>query len=246
MRKCHGQLQPVRLVLRLLVCTPVSPGLRTVRNRFPLLTPSHFRSNCHCERSVAISMRLNTRRLTALATTTRLPRCARNDIGGQWKGAGLVGPQFAFPLLGDAEPGVWDVPLVLGVSPSPQPSPIEGEGVIGSRAYRLLEPGGRRGDLATALVDAAAGLPRYARNNTVRTHDEVGLLVLGAIIAWGPLVVLVLDHTHPAYLTPQPDHYAGCCQQRARNDEDPPQAQLYRGARSRYRDGRHGDRRNQQ
>ena len=104
------------------------PGLRTVRNRFPLLTPSHFRSNCHCERSVAISMRLNTRRLTALATTTKLPRCARNDIGGQWKGAGLVGPQFAFPLLGDAEPGVWHGPLVLGVSPSPQPSPIEGEG----------------------------------------------------------------------------------------------------------------------
>ena len=101
--------------------------------------------------------------------------------------------------------------------------------MIGSRAFRLLEPGGRRGDLATALVDAAAGLPRYARNDKVRTHDEVGLLVLGAIIAWGPLVVLVLDHTHPAYLTPQPDHYAGCRQQRARNDEDPPQAQLYQG-----------------
>ena len=145
------------------------------------------------------------------------------------RGAGSVGWAVA----------VWE----LHPHPSPLPSR---EGVIGSRAFRLLEPSGRRGDLATALVDAAAGLPRYARNNTVRTHDEVGLLVLGAIIAWVLLVVLVLDHSHPAYLTPQPDHHAGCRHQRARNDEDPPQAQLYQGARSRYRDGRHGDRRNQQ
>ena len=70
----------------------------------------------------------------------------------------------------------------------PHPSPLPSrEGVIGSRASRILEPGGRRGDLATALVDAAAALPRYARNDKVRTHDEVGLFVIGAIIAWGPL-----------------------------------------------------------
>ena len=39
---------------------------------------------CHCEEhsDVAISMRLNTRRPTAVATTTRLPRYARNDTGG--------------------------------------------------------------------------------------------------------------------------------------------------------------------
>ena len=46
---------------------------------------------CHCEerplipspsRDVAISMRLNTRRRTAFATATGLPRCARNDNVG--------------------------------------------------------------------------------------------------------------------------------------------------------------------
>ncbi len=31
---------------------------------------------------MAISMRLNTRRRIAVATTTRLPRCARNDKAG--------------------------------------------------------------------------------------------------------------------------------------------------------------------
>ena len=36
---------------------------------------------CHCEEhsDVAISMRLNTRRRTAVAAATRLPRYARND-----------------------------------------------------------------------------------------------------------------------------------------------------------------------
>ena len=39
---------------------------------------------CHCEEhsDVAISMRLNTRRRTAVATATRLPRYARNDTVG--------------------------------------------------------------------------------------------------------------------------------------------------------------------
>ncbi len=39
---------------------------------------------CHCEEHshVAISMRLNTRRRTAVATATRLPRYARNDTVG--------------------------------------------------------------------------------------------------------------------------------------------------------------------
>ncbi len=39
---------------------------------------------CHCEEhsDVAISMRLNTRRRTAVATATRLPRYARNDKVG--------------------------------------------------------------------------------------------------------------------------------------------------------------------
>ena len=47
------------------------------------VTRTHF--ICHCERPstssarAGISMRLNTRRRTAVATTTRLPRYARND-----------------------------------------------------------------------------------------------------------------------------------------------------------------------
>ena len=43
---------------------------------------------CHCEEhsDVAISTRLSTRRRTAFATATGLPRCARNDIRGKSKG----------------------------------------------------------------------------------------------------------------------------------------------------------------
>ena len=42
---------------------------------------------CHCEErsEVAISLRLDTRRRTVVATATRLPRYARNDIRGQSK-----------------------------------------------------------------------------------------------------------------------------------------------------------------
>ena len=43
---------------------------------------------CHCEEhsDAAISTRLSTRRRTAFATATGLPRCARNDIRGKSKG----------------------------------------------------------------------------------------------------------------------------------------------------------------
>ena len=42
--------------------------------------------DCHCEErsDVAISLRLNTRRQTTIATPTRLPRCARNDRWGEY------------------------------------------------------------------------------------------------------------------------------------------------------------------
>ena len=58
---------------------------------------------CHCEerplipsssRDVAISLRLDTRRRTAVATATRLPRYARNDIRGQSKDSAA----HAYPL----------------------------------------------------------------------------------------------------------------------------------------------------
>ncbi len=48
---------------------------------------------CHCEehRDVAISMRLNTRERTAVATATGLPRYARNDTS-EWVRPTLGGP----------------------------------------------------------------------------------------------------------------------------------------------------------
>ena len=64
----------------------------TNRERMRTRRRCHTRSlNCHCEehplipsssRDVAISMRLNTRRRTAVATATGLPRYARNDKSG--------------------------------------------------------------------------------------------------------------------------------------------------------------------
>ena len=58
----------------------------------------HTHLICHCEerlliaspsRDVAISMRLNTRRRSAVATLTRLPRHARNDQAGSHEAPGL-------------------------------------------------------------------------------------------------------------------------------------------------------------
>ena len=56
------------------VTRPRLPVKRDQPSRVPALI-------CHCEErsDVAISMRLNTRRRTAVATPTRLPRYARND-----------------------------------------------------------------------------------------------------------------------------------------------------------------------
>ena len=47
---------------------------------------------CHCEEhsDAAISTRLSTRRRTAFATATGLPRYARNDIRGQSKGPAVL------------------------------------------------------------------------------------------------------------------------------------------------------------
>ena len=98
---------------------------------------------CHCEehplipsssRDVAISMRLYTRRRTAVATATGLPRYARNDKVGtrDWcraRAHGVVaGRCRRFDLR-------WNP----GVSPSPHPSPIEGEGVGYRRRDSLPE-----------------------------------------------------------------------------------------------------------
>ena len=56
-------------------------GDAVVTSRVPTLI-------CHCEErsDVAISIRLNTRRRTAVATATRLPRYARNDKVGTHEG----------------------------------------------------------------------------------------------------------------------------------------------------------------
>ena len=50
------------------------------------LTRNHL--ICHCEEhsEVSISIRLNTRRRTAIATATGLPRYARNDKMGTHEG----------------------------------------------------------------------------------------------------------------------------------------------------------------
>ena len=52
------------------------------------LTRTHL--ICHCEEhsEVAFSIRLNTRRRTAFATATELPRYARNDKMGTHEGEG--------------------------------------------------------------------------------------------------------------------------------------------------------------
>ena len=51
---------------------------------------------CHCEErsDVAISMKLYTRRRTAVASATRLPRCARNDKQGAHEAQGERGNVF--------------------------------------------------------------------------------------------------------------------------------------------------------
>ena len=81
---------------------------------------------------MAISMRLNTRRRTAVATATGLPRYARNDKVGTrdwfWLTAWLRGAAVVPAYAG-----------TQGASPSPQPSPIEGEGVGYCRRDSLPE-----------------------------------------------------------------------------------------------------------
>ena len=54
---------------------------------------------------VAISLRLNTRRQTTIATATRLPRCARNDrlksvrVSQSWRGRPFGSPSFLVPAI---------------------------------------------------------------------------------------------------------------------------------------------------
>ena len=59
---------------------PRRPVIARSRATWQTDTPA----SCHCEEQsdVAIPMRLDTRRRTAVATTTRLPRYARNDKAG--------------------------------------------------------------------------------------------------------------------------------------------------------------------
>ena len=50
------------------------------------LTRTHLIGHCEEHSEVAISIRLNTRRRTAIATATGLPRYARNDNMGTHEG----------------------------------------------------------------------------------------------------------------------------------------------------------------
>ena len=71
---CH--CEPVPFILSLSKDVAIS---------FPSTPPAHPQPSCHCEErsDVAISMRLNTRLRTAVATATRLPRYAPNDRRAQ-------------------------------------------------------------------------------------------------------------------------------------------------------------------
>ena len=59
-----------------------------VPHAYPLCQSRPAYSHCEEHRDTAISMRLNKRRPTITATTTRLPRYARNDKGGRARGVG--------------------------------------------------------------------------------------------------------------------------------------------------------------
>ena len=129
---------------------------------------------CHCEehplipsssRDVAILMRLYTRRRTAVATATGLPRYARND---------KVGTRDWFGLTAWLR-GAAVVPAYAGTQgfhPHPNPLPSRERGwvtvvVTLSRSTRIrLDLPLRRNAVATAT-----GLPRYARNDKVGTHE---------------------------------------------------------------------------
>ncbi len=104
----------------------------------------------HCEEhgDVAISMRLNTRRQTAVATTTRLPRYARNDKGEY---ADNVGTHEVAPSV------------------SRVPAPIRHCEEHGDVAISMRLNPRRRTAVATAT-----GLPRYARNDKGEYADNVG------------------------------------------------------------------------
>ena len=150
-------------------------------------------------------MRLSTRRPTAVATATGLPRFARNDTGcrREWFRAHGVGCE--------AQPSFRPAPEPWGFHP--HPNPLEGVGNRRSDSLRSLESGTDKGWVfltrthlichcerrstgsgpagisvrlntggRTAVV-AATGLPRYA-------HNDNG----GTLKNWAPMRAQFIRH----------------------------------------------------
>ncbi len=133
---------------------------------------------CHCEESsdVAIALRLDTRRRTVVATATRLPRYARNDIRGQSKDSAA----HAYPLYFTTNGHHRLTPTHF----TPPPTGAAGSlvpALICHCEERPLIPSSSR-DVAISMrldtrrrtvVATATRLQRYARNDKVGTHEAL-------------------------------------------------------------------------
>ena len=125
---------------------------------------------------MAISLRLDTGRRTAVATATRLPRYARNDIRGQSKDSAA----HAYPLYCTTNGHhrltcTHFTPPPTGAAGSLVPA------LICHCEERPLIPSSSR-DVAISMrldtrrrtvVATATRLPRYARNDKVGTHEAL-------------------------------------------------------------------------
>ena len=118
---------------------------------------------------MAISLRLNTRRRTVVATATRLPRYARNDIRGQSKDSAA----HAYPLSSTTNGHHRLTHTHFTSLPT---------GAAGSLVPALICHCEERSDVAISLrldtrrrtsVATATRLPRYARNDKVGTHEAL-------------------------------------------------------------------------
>ena len=116
---------------------------------------------CHCERPstgsgrAGISMRLNTRRRTAVATTTGLPRYARNDKVDTHTATGL--PRYARNDKVDAH-------TATGLSRYVRNDKLDTHTTTGLPRYAHNDK---------LDTHTATGLPRYARNDKVDTQGQL-------------------------------------------------------------------------
>ena len=148
---------------------------------------------CHCEEhsDVATSMKLNTRRRTAVAMTTRLPRYARNDTGGTHQ----AGHVARTPLICHCEEHS-DVAISMRLNTRRPPAVAT---TTRLPRYARNDTGGtheaghvartplichceEHSDVAISMrlntrrrtaVAMTTRLPRYARNDTGGTHEDL-------------------------------------------------------------------------